>query len=61
MAAVTSQESSLAESQDAPRRSSVSSLHYGRDGFDVMTVGSYLGSSAEDPAAIPALSRPLTG
>lgn len=48
---------SLAESQDASRRSSVSSLQYGSDTLDAISVGSYLDTLAEDPAP----SRPLTG
>ena len=42
---------SLADSQDASLRSSVSSLQYGSDTFDAMSVGSYLDTLGVDPIA----------
>ncbi|KAL1023892.1 hypothetical protein UPYG_G00048600 [Umbra pygmaea] len=40
---------SLAEIQEASPRSSVSSPQYGSDGFDAVSLGSFLDTLAEDP------------
>ena len=44
-----------------PTKQRVQSALGERWGFDVMSVGSYLGSLEDDPVVIPVLSRPLTG